>query len=264
MSKIAYLGDKYTHTYVAACKFRKDGDELIGYPTIYSSISAVAEGKCDFAACPIENSCGGSVADTLDALWSFHLYVQAETVLSVPQNLIGAANASIGDIRTVYSHAQAITQCAEFLRGHLPNAEIISVNSTAAALALITGKHIAAIARVPSEGQTVLAGDIEDNKNNSTRFVLLGRETCLDGNKCSIVFETRNTPGALVAPLEKLNEYGLNMTKIESRPHKSKLGRYVFFVDFDSSLDRTQLAKVIGELDSLTLSLKLLGQYPTI
>ncbi len=263
MSKIAYLGDKYTHTYAAACKFGKNG-ELIGYPTIYSSIEAVANGNCDYVVCPIENSCGGSVADTLDALWSFHLYIKAETVLSVPQNLIGAEGAEIGDIKTVYSHAQAITQCAEFLRKELPQAKIISVDSTAAALMLIKDNSVAAIARTPAAGQTVLKSDIEDNRNNSTRFVLLGNEASLDGNKCSIVFETRNIPGALVAPLNKINDFGLNMTKIESRPHKSKLGRYVFFVDFDSNLDRKKLAEVVDELTSLTLSLKFLGQYPTL
>lgn len=264
MSKIAYLGDKYTHTYVAACKFGKDGDELVGYPTVYSSIAAVAEGKCDYVACPIENSCGGSIADTLDALWAFHLYIKAETVLAVPQNLIGAKGAEISGIKTVYSHSQAITQCAEFLRSELPAAKIISVDSTAAALALIKDDSIAAIARTPGEGHTVLEAEIEDNKNNSTRFVLLGNETSLDGNKCSVVFETRNTPGALVAPLNKIHEYGLNMTRIESRPHKSKLGRYIFFVDFDSGLDRKKLAEVVGELTAVTLSLKFLGQYPTV
>lgn len=264
MSKIAYLGDKYTHTFAAACTFLGEGDTAVGFPTIYASVSSVAEGKCDLAVAPVENSCGGSVADTLDALWALRLYVRAETVLKVPQNLIVRKGTKKEEIRTVYSHPQALAQCDGYLRESFPNANVIAVESTAAALAAVSKNSEAAIARLAGNGQEILEAEIEDVKNNATRFLLLGSEPCLEGGKCSVVFETKNEPGALVAPLNRLHEFGLNMTRIESRPHKSKLGRYIFFVDFDSGLSRDRLAQVIAALTEDTLSLKFLGQYPTV
>ena len=263
MSKISYLGDKYTHTYAAACKFLQSGDELVGYPTIGASIEAVTEGDCDYAVAPIENSCGGSIADTLDALWASPLYIRSETVIAVPQNLIGREDAEEKDVRVIYSHPQAIAQCHDFLRTYFLDRDVVAVASTAQALSMITDKSIAAIARTHAEGQKFLRTEIEDVRNNSTRFVLLGTEPVTTGNKCSVVFETRNRPGALVGALGLFEQFGLNMTKIESRPHKSKLGRYVFFVDFDAKDART-LSELLGALSQATLSLKFIGRYPVI
>lgn len=261
MSKISFLGDEYTHTYAAACKLLQSGDELVGYPTVYGSIEAVADGECDFAVAPIENSCGGSIADTLDALWALPLYILKETVIAVPQNLIGLVGAKKSDIKTIYSHPQAISQTNDYLLANFQSADVIAVSSTAQALSLVKDKSVAAIARAPSGGQTIIEPEIEDVKNNSTRFVMLGSEPGKSGGKCSVVFETRNKPGALVDALSVLENFGLNMTKIESRPHKSELGRYVFFVDFDFAGSSKSLSEVLGALALKTLSMKFLGQY---
>ena len=264
MSKISYLGDKYTHTYAAACKLLQSGDELVGYPTIFGSIEAAADGRSDLAVAPVENTCGGSVADTLDALWALPLYIVKETVIAVPQHLIGLAGAKKSDIKTVYSHPQAISQTNDYLLANFAAADVIAVSSTARALSLITDSSVAAIARAPSDGQEIIDADIADVKNNSTRFVMLGGEPSTDGNKCSVVFETRNKPGALVDALGVFHDFGFNMTKIESRPHKSKLGRYVFFVDFDFAPAGASLSEVLGVLSQRTLSMKFLGRYPTV
>lgn len=264
MSRISFLGDKYTHTYAAARKVMCDGDELIGFHTIYESILAATNGNSDYAIAPIENSCGGSIADTLDALWTLPLYITKETVLSVPQNLIGIAGTEKRDIEVIYSHPQAISQCNDYLRRYFEKADVIAVSSTAQALSLVKDGRTAAIARVAGEGQTVIDGEIEDVKNNATRFVLLSGEPTDVGGKCSVVFETRNKPGALVDVLGVLRSFGLNMSKIESRPHKSMLGRYVFFVDFDFDGTDGELTEVLGALTRTTLALKFLGRYGSV
>ena len=263
MSKISYLGDKYTHTYAAAEKIKSQGDELVGYRTILASIEAVTHGESDLAIAPIENSCGGSIADTLDALWMLPLYIVKETVLAVPQHLVGMNGAKKSDLKVIYSHPQAISQCNDYLCANFASAEIIAVSSTAQALSLVKENHVGAIARMASDGLTVIEEDVEDVKNNSTRFVVLSDRPNDEGNKCSVVFETQNKPGTLVEALGLFDKYGLNMTKIESRPHKSKLGRYVFFVDFDFS-GQEKLSEVLGQLAQKTLALKFLGKYPTV
>ena len=259
--KIAYLGDKYTHTYAAAKKFDADA-ELVGYHTIYQSIDAAMRGECDYAVAPIENSCGGSVTETLDALRALPLYIRSETVLHVPQHLISVAGATADGIKTIYSHPQALAQCDGYLRTRFADAEAIAVSSTAEALALATSADKAAIARTPAEGQVIVEAEIEDVKNNSTRFVLIGNSPSDRGDKCSVVFETPNRPGALTEALSLFGAHGLNMTKIESRPHKSELGRYVFFVDFEcggQSPDR-----LLAELAVHASGLKYLGRYDCV
>lgn len=261
--RIAYLGDKYTHTFAAAEKFAAAGDETAGYHTIYRSIEAVMRGECDVAVAPVENSCGGSVTDTLDALRALPLFIECETVLPVPQHLISVPGAEKSGIKTIYSHPQALAQCDAYLRAHFPDAEAIAVSSTAEALSLACDATKAAIARAPSEGRAIIDAEIEDVKNNSTRFLLLGRERADRGGKCSVVFETPNKPGALVGALSLFGEHGVNMTKIESRPHKSELGRYVFFVDFECDPSSPPDA-LIKELESRTTYIKFLGRYPRI
>ena len=265
MSKIAYLGDKYTHTYVAALRFAREGDVMQGYHTLYAAIRSVDKGECDYAVAPVENSCGGSVADTLDALWALPVYIRSETVLPVPQHLIGLKGARRENIRTVYSHPQALSQCADYLRRHFADADVIATASTADALARLGSFTEAAIARVPAEGQETIDEEIEDVKNNSTRFLLLGKEPLPSdcGEKCSVVFETKNRPGALMEALSLFSELGLNMTKIESRPHKSELGRYIFFVDFERGKS-AGLPKILGELSLRTIGMKFLGSYSEI
>ena len=265
MSKIAYLGDKYTHTYAATLRFAKNDDVTAGYHTIYDAVESVADGECDYAVAPVENSCGGSIADTLDALWALPLYIRSETVLPVPQHLIALKGARREGIKTVYSHPQALSQCASYLRSRFSGADVIATASTADALAQLRDLSEAAIARTPAEGQEIIDEEIEDVKNNSTRFLLLGREPlpAEEGGKCSVVFETQNRPGALMNALSLFAEHRLNMTRIESRPHKSKLGRYVFFVDFERDKN-CSLSLVLGELSQRTTAMKFLGSYPEI
>lgn len=260
--RLAYLGDRYTHTYAAALKFASETDELVGYHTIFQSINAALGGECDYAVAPIENSCGGSVTDTLDALRAYPLFIRKETVIHVPQHLISVEGADKNSIRTIYSHPQALAQCDGYIRAEFPDVEVIAVSSTAEALSLARDPSKAAIARTPSEGQHIIENEVEDVKNNSTRFVLLGKEPADGGDKCSVVFETPNKPGALTEALSLFGEHGLNMTKIESRPHKSELGRYVFFVDFECAGQSPDA--LLRELESRATELKFLGKYSCI
>lgn len=253
----AYLGDEYSHSYAAAASL---GGELRQYPSIQAALNAVADGAVDSAVVPIENNLEGSVRETLDGLHALTLYIRAETTIPVCQNLIGLAGADADKITRVYSHPQALAQCRTFLEQL--GVEQIAVSSTSAGMDRIKTPTDGAIARTPKPGQAVLREGVASGEN-FTRFVRVMRTPTFAGDKVSVVFGTKNEPGALLGALEVLRDYGLNMSRIESRPDKCGMGRYIFFVDFLFGGDKTRLMSVFDKLSGSTTFVKFLGQYGT-
>ena len=229
---VACFGDSYSHTYAAAMRLAGNKACNVRFcDSVFDTLGLVRNGICEAGIVPIENSFEGTVAATCDALGELGLYIVEEIVLPVRQCLIVREGVSLQAVQTVYSHPQALAQCRASLARLLPHAKKEAVAYTSAGLDKLDW-HSAAIARAPKEGQVVAVDGLEDSPENCTRFVAVQASPRLSGNKVSVSFSTENRPGALLDVLRVMDERGLNMTKIESRPAKKRLGQYVFYVDF--------------------------------
>lgn len=243
-------------------------DELIPYCSIPAVLESVQNDECLYGVVPIENSIEGPVGITLDSLaHNFDLKIYKEIIIPINQNLIVNPGCKIEDIEDVYSHAQAIAQCREFISKNKiqPHYAI----STARAAKDIKGdKTKAAIGNskiVELYGLEILEANIQDMDNNMTRFVVLSKKDSeITGNdKTSIIFSIyEDKPGQLYHILGIFEKNNVNLTKIESRPSKQGLGKYIFFVDFEGHVKDERIQRIIKEIEENTYYLKILGSYP--
>jgi prephenate dehydratase len=258
--------------------------EMVPLATIYDTVMAVAEGEVDVALVPIENSLEGSVNATLDALAmeTDAVRIVGEVVHPIRHCLIARRPLELSQIEVVVSHPQATAQCARFIRTQLPGARVLSGSSTADAVRTLAehDKPWAALGnRVAAElyGCVVLRAGVEDVADNETRFVWLGREgdraqapKVSAGEvapapwKTAIVFwgVGAEEPGWLVRCLAPFAGRGVNLTRIESRPRKQGLGRYMFFVDLEGGAEDPDVADALGALAAQVQSLRVLGSFP--
>lgn len=262
--KVSCFGDTFSHTHAAAVSLLEDEDvadyELIGCDSVYETLRKVRDGESDYAVVPIENSYEGTVAASTDAIGELRLYIVRETVLKVKQSLIVQKGVSLSSVKKVYSHPQALAQCRNALRNALPDAKTVSVAFTSAGLDMLDDNS-AAIARAPKSNQEVLIDDLSDSPDNCTRFVLVRSSPQKKGNKVSVLFSTGNRPGALLDVLEVIKAQGLNMTKIESRPAKKRMGQYVFYVDFLFCGTDAEMGELFVKLSDKSEELQFLGRY---
>ncbi len=259
--KICCFGDTFSNTYAAAAAFFGGGSahcEILCCETICETLRKVQDGECDACVVPLENSVEGTVTESADTIADTGLFITGEIVMPVKHSLIAGLGVKLGDVERVYSHPQALAQCRKNLQRLLPDAACVPVPYTSAGLDMLD-RRSAAIARVPKEGQVVLADGMEDSDTNCTRFVAVRKTPASDGDKVSVAFSTRNESGALLRALEVLYARRINMTKIESRPAKKKMGQYVFFVDFLPGGE--VLDDVMGELAGKCEELRFLGRY---
>lgn len=237
--KVAIQGEPGSFSHEAALKF--DASAAIAPYSLSADVfAALASGKVDVAAIPIENSLAGSVLEHFDLLLQHDVRVERETLLRIRHNLIAVPGTKIGAIDRVFSHPVALAQCRRFLAAH-PKMESFPHYDTAGSvkqLMELRDGHAAAVAsRGAAEfyGAEILEADIEDNPENYTRFFLVRRASefsqAPDANKTSIAFSVENRPGSLVQALNALSALGTNLTKIESRPVQGKPWEYVFYVD---------------------------------
>jgi prephenate dehydratase len=274
--RVAFLGPAGTFTEEALRHSAPAGVQLeeVPYPTVYETVMAVQEGEAERAVVPIENSLEGSVTATLDALAgeADRVRIAAEVVRPVSHCLVAPPGIELEDVRRVISHPQAIAQCAGFLRERLPEAESESSTSTADAVRTVAqeGEPWAAIGtRLSAElyGCRILAEGIEDGSDNLTRFVWLAPEGADQGapaTKTSIVFWgfSDESPGALVGVLSELADREVNLTKIESRPRRVRLGHYMFFADLEGAEADPPVSEALAALRGRVESLRVLGSYP--
>ena len=261
--KVAFLGNEYSHTYAAGKVLCGDNAEYVGFRTAREVAVATASGKCDMCVLPVENSVEGSVTATADVLLDFPLFIRAETARAIHHGFIVKEGACLKDISTVYSHPQALAQCAKWLAANVENAEQIAVHSTSYALTLLDTKEKAAVAAMPASGQKELFSRIEDYASNATRFLLLSPLVSDKGGRASVIFSARNRPGGLLSVLGIFERESMNMTYIQSRPSKSGLGDYIFFVDFTlpEKAGDNALAELVKALEANTSFFKFLGRY---
>lgn len=271
MTKIAYLGPAGTFSEEAAVLYDPAAERMV-YPSIRDAAIAAESGETDEAILPIENSIEGSVNMTLDYLiHDSTLSIVSEVVLPIRQCLIAAEGTHWENIETVRSHPQALAQCRQYLEKNLPDAKLVASLSTAGAVeeALNDNGITAAIAnRRAAElfSATVLEEGIEDNPNNMTRFVVLGRRTTspTGSDKTSICFGfDEDAPGLLHSALGEFASRSINLAKIESRPTRHELGRYVFLVDTVGHREETLVAQTIEVVEGQVSTLKIFGSYPT-
>jgi prephenate dehydratase len=275
--RIGYLGPEGTFSHEALLAALPVGDpELVALPTVYDTVMAVHDGRVDRGLVPIENSLEGSINATLDALAADteDVAIVGETVLPIRHCLIAREPTELEDIEEVISHPQANAQCARFIRTRLPQARVLAASSTAEAVRLIaagTGRQAALSTRLAAElyGCEVLRAGVEDVAENETRFVWIARREAEspDGHgpwKTSLVFwgVGAEEPGWLVRCLSEFAFRGVNLTRIESRPRKQGLGRYMFFIDLEGREVDRSVADAIVALNGQTERVRVLGSYP--
>ncbi|MDO5861070.1 prephenate dehydratase [Methanobrevibacter sp.] len=265
MTRISFLGPKGTFTHEAA---NIVGDELIPYCTIPAVMESVKNGDCSLGVVPIENSIEGPVGITLDSLaHKYDLKIFKEIIIPINQNLIVNPGTKLEDIKDVYSHSQAISQCQEFISENKIQPHY-AVSTARAAKSIIGDKSKAAIGNskvVDLYGLEILRSNIQDTDNNETRFVVLSKKSHeMTGNdKTSIIFSIfEDRPGQLYHILGIFERENINLTKIESRPSKKGLGKYLFFVDFNGHKDESVVQNILKEIEENTYFLKVLGSYP--
>lgn len=264
---VSLLGPAGTFTEAATRQHFGSAIRLHHLPTIDESIRMAETGETDFAVVPIENSTEGGVSATLDRLTSTSLQICGEIFLKIHHNLISSVD-SLSGITRVVAHPQALGQCRHWLSRHLPGVDLMPCSSNIEGVRQAAEEPglaaIAASAAAETYDLNVLATNIEDEPDNTTRFLVLsGRTTPLSGHdKTSLLLSGRNRPGALFHLLKPLVDAGLDMTKIESRPAKSGLWEYVFFVDFNGHAEDAAVVPVLAEIREEAGLYRLLGSYP--
>lgn len=266
--KIAFLGPEGTFTQAAALKHFGHSIRTVPLAAIDEVFREVEAGATHYGVVPVENSTEGVINYTLDMLVHSPLKICGEVELRIHQHLMGTAE-DIKSITRVYSHQQSLAQCREWLDANLPHAERVAVSSNAEAA--LHAKQEAGAAAIAGDTAAemyqlkILASNIEDQPDNTTRFLVIGRQFAArsGSDKTSLLVSTHNRPGALYRLLEPLARHGISMTRIESRPaRRGMLWDYVFFVDIEGHVQDEMVAKAIKELEENALLLKVLGSYP--
>ena len=280
--KVAFLGPEGTFSQEASMKHFGQAVETVPMGSIGQVFREVENGQVDYGVVPIENSTEGVISYTLDVFMNSPLKISGEVKLRIHQNLMVSA-ASSGktgsdsnndwkNVERVYSHQQSLAQCREWLDHNLPNAERIPVssNTEAAKQALADtsgGKKAAAIAGVlaaKTYGLNIVQENIEDNKDNTTRFLVIGKQDVppCGVDKTTLMISAKNRAGALYHLLAPLAKHGLDMTRIESRPSRNANWEYYFFMDINGHIKDAKVAQALKELDEEAELVRVLGSYP--
>ncbi len=265
--KIAYLGPEGTFTQQAVNQHFGHSVQALGVTGIDDVFAQVESSEADFGVVPVENSNQGIVSHTLDRFVDSDLKICGEIEMAIHHNLLSQAP-SLAQIERVYSHQQSLSQCKNWIRQHLPQAECIAVSSNAEAArrvrhspdaAAISSKSAADIYGVP-----ILFAHIEDRADNATRFLVIGRQLLAPSgdDKSSLLLAGDEGPGALHSLLSPLANHSLNMNRIESRPARAGRWSYVFFIDVDGHAETEPLKSALAEMQNQASLTRVLGSYP--
>ncbi len=264
---VAYLGPQGTYSQEAAIRHFGGSIDTRSCATIDDVFKQVESGATGYGVAPVENSTEGAIGRTLDLLLTTPAKVCGEIMLPVRQNLMSKAKDRAA-IKKVYSHTQSLAQCQHWLSRHLPGAERIAVvsNAEAALLASRDAKAGAIASKTAAElyKLNLLARNIQDESSNTTRFLVLAREDAPPSghDKTSLILSTRNVPGAIHDLLSPLAKNGVSMTRLESRPAKTGLWEYVFYIDIDGHARDAKVAQALAEIERKASFVKNLGSYP--
>jgi prephenate dehydratase len=270
MKKIGYLGPPGTFTQEAALKYAGDGAELVCYDSLGSIMAAVESGEADEGVVPLENSTEGSVVQTMDLLaHRYDLKIKDEVVLGVSQYLLARPGVALQDLTAVMSHPQALAQCRVFLEEKLPGVRLEEMSSTSEAARMVSLSPESWGAVAPGRagryhGLEVLWENIQDCRDNATRFAILGRQDCdlSPGCKTSLIVTGANRPGSLYGILREFALREINLARIESRPAKKHLGEYLFFIDLEGHRAEPLVSEAIASVAGRAAEVKIIGSYP--
>ncbi|MGB4467504.1 MAG: prephenate dehydratase [Azovibrio sp.] len=264
---VAFLGPPGTFSESAAIKQFGHAVRLLPCASIDEMFREVEAGHAEYAVAPVENSTEGAVGRTMDLLLQTPLQICGEVVVRIHQNLLSRAP-DLKSVTKVYSHAQSLAQCHEWLNRMLPGVERIAVASNALAAQMAAEEPGAAAIAGEAAGERyrlqVLAANIEDEPNNTTRFLVLGRHDAgISGHdKTSLIMSAPNRSGALHDLLKPFAEAGVSLTRLESRPARQGLWEYVYYVDVEGHRQSPALGAALQELAGRAAYLKVLGSYP--
>ncbi len=265
--KVAFLGPEGTFTHLAALK--RFGRDAIYLParSIPEVFSLVEKGEVILGVVPIENSTEGVVNYTLDMFITSPLNIIGEIIIPISHNLI--ARDDVKEVKKIYSHPQAFGQCKDYLEKNFPGVDLIETNSTAKAVEMASKDNESAAigSEVAAEkfGLKVIASRIEDDPNNRTRFLIIGKnnENKSSGkDKTMVMFSTAHKPGSLFNALRCFAENNVNLTMIQSRPSREVLWEFIFFVEFQGHREEEHVRKALEVLKEVVWSYRIIGSYP--
>jgi prephenate dehydratase len=266
---VAFQGERGAFSEQAAARYFQRKIRLLPVPAFDDIFKLVEGRKADSGILPIENSLHGSVLENYDLLQRYDLTIIGEVKLRIVHCLMANRGVSLKDIRRVYSHPQALAQCRSYLK-RLKKVQPIPAYDTAGSAKLLRDENLTDAGAIASAqaardyGLKILARSIEDNRANFTRFLVLARKPVSAGKqaKTSIIFALKSVPGALFKALEVFASKKIDLHKIESRPIIGKPWEYVFYLDFDGSVEDRRCAAAITSLRRVAASVKILGSYP--
>ncbi|HBY21515.1 MAG: hypothetical protein A2Y24_04520 [Clostridiales bacterium GWE2_32_10] len=268
---IGYLGPVGTYCYEACMIYASGKYEVRPFKTIRETIMAVVSGQVDKCIVPIENSIEGSVNQTIDTiLENNELVIYGELVLPINHYLLSRRKVDLKEVKAIYSHPQSLAQCRKFILDNMPDAENVEMPSNAFAAKEVYNLNnsvaIASKACAELYDLKILKENIQDEYTNQTRFILisLDDEPKNQCSKTSIIFSISNSPGALYRVLGLFNLFEINLTKIESRPARTKIGEYIFWVDFEGDKDAEDIRILLNHINKSCSYLRVLGSYDVI
>lgn len=267
IKQVGYLGPEGTFSNEAVLKVSGTDSLIVPFDSIWDVFEALVCDEIDEAVLPIENSTEGSVSITLDALSKYDLKIKAELYLPIKHNLLVQKGKTLSDIRVICSHSQALAQCRTYLNNlHIP---VHSMPSTSNAARYVT--ELSTAAAVGNEilsrkyNLEILEHDIQDYDNNVTRFVVVSKvdvEEIVPDSKTSIIIALNgDRPGGLYEVLRVFALNHINLTKIESRPSKQGIGKYIFFIDFEGHRNETHIVETLDAIEEKVKFFKILGSY---
>ncbi len=267
LPRVAFLGPEHTYSHEAARMRFGSSVEFVPEPTHAGVFQALDNGRADFGVVPVENSTEGTITLTLDLLIDTTLVIIGEILLPI-RHAIGSRDGDPARIRRIVSHQQSLGQCRGYLAANFPGRELEAAASNAFAARRAAEDReygaIASVAALEANGLKIIAENIQDLATNTTRFLVIGKrpvERC-GADKTTVLFAVADKAGALHEAISLFARNGINISKIESRPLRSRPWEYIFFVDFGGHRDDPKVKRVLKALERKALFLKVLGSYP--
>ncbi len=265
MDKLGVLGPVGTFSDEAASKLEEF--EKVYYKSHEDVFDALKNNEIENAIVAVENQLTGTIAENLDNIYKHNLHILSEIIIPVHQCFCAISKKE--EIKNIYSHEQGFSQCKKFLENY-KGVEKIKTESTAKAFELIKSKNLRGSACIGPKiaaqkyGLEIVQENIEDFKHNKTRFFLVSNKHIIpeDANKTSIIFKVKHTPGSLINCLQRLAKHDINLTKLESRPMPESPWEYMFYVDFEGSVNDANVKIALSEMEAASYFIRILGSYP--